>query len=137
MQRDDNKTIHLGWIALRVVADADGNAISAHVVLHAEKDLSPLGALTLAQVAEVAEIDLLNRVLGHGESDSTATGKAPCKGHAATCLGSGDPGACGCLTSETATGAAFNPTEYAGMETATGAPAVHVHPYARTATGND
>ncbi|WP_049433333.1 hypothetical protein [Stenotrophomonas maltophilia] len=98
MQRDDNKTIHLGWIALRVVADADGNAISAHVVLHAEKDLSPFGALTLAQVAEVAETDLLNRVLGNGQSDSTATGEAPCKGHAATCLGSGDPDACGCLT---------------------------------------
>ncbi|HFJ9697459.1 TPA: hypothetical protein ACGW13_000193 [Stenotrophomonas maltophilia] len=98
MQPDNNKTIHLGRIALRVVADADGNAISAHVVLHAEKDLSPYGALTLAQVAEVAETDLLNRVISHGESDSTATGKGPCKGHAATCLGSGDPCACGCLS---------------------------------------
>lgn len=108
MQRDDNKTIHLGWIALRVVADADGNAISAHVVLHAEKDLSPHGALTLAQVAEVAEADLLDRVL------------AP-------------PGG----VPRTATGAASALAEYAGMETATGGPAVHVHPTARTATGND
>ncbi|WP_188240691.1 hypothetical protein [Stenotrophomonas maltophilia] len=97
MQRDDNKTIHLGWIALRVVADADGNAISAHVVLHAEKDLSPLGALTLAQVAEVAEADLLDRVLAPASgAQATATGAAPRDGHAAICAMDGEASACPC-----------------------------------------
>ena len=96
MSQDDTKTIRLGWIALVVVVDASGQATSAHTELHAEKGLTPRGALTFAQVAEVAEADLIERALPADESRITATGAAPREGHAAVCAMDGDASACPC-----------------------------------------
>lgn len=101
MQRESTTTVRLGWIALIVDVNSDGKAKSAHAVVHCEKGVTPDAALTLAQVAQSAEVELRRLVSAHeaGEERS-ATGRAPAEGHAAVCAGTGDPAACGCLEAE-------------------------------------
>ena len=100
MQPDESKTVRLGWIALDVVVDAEGAAISTHVTLHGEKGSTADGAMVFAQVAEAAKRELSRRVLEHetkGEAPSDAAQ------HAATCANDGPADASGCGDAASAT----------------------------------
>ena len=100
MQPDDNKPVHLGWIALDVVVDVEGNPISAHVMLHGEKGSTPRAAMVFAQVAEAAQLEL-HRLVLEQEAVDEAPSRAP--QHAATCANDGPAEACGCRAGTTAT----------------------------------
>lgn len=95
MQPDESKTVRLGWIALDVVVDAEGAAISTHVTLHGEKGSTVDGAMVFAQVAEAAKRELSRRVLEQ-ETKGEVPSDAP--QHAATCANDGPAEVCGCRT---------------------------------------
>ncbi len=100
MQPDESKTVRLGWIALDVVVDAEGAAISTHVTLHGENGSTAGGAMVFAQVAEAAKRELSRRVLEHetkGEAPSDAAQ------HAATCANDGPAETSGCGDAASAT----------------------------------
>ena len=100
MQPDESKTVRLGWIALDVVVDAEGAAISTHVTLHGEKGSTAGGAMVFAQVAEAAKRELSRRIL---EQETKGEAPSDAAKHAAPCAKDGPAETSGCGDAASAT----------------------------------